>query len=81
MPGDKGYVDWTFKLNGKDIPYGLFLGEVVNFLIIALVLYFFIVKFLGLLMKSKKAEETVPPPLTKDQELLMEIRDLMKARA
>ena len=81
MPGDKGYVDWAFKLNGKDIPYGLFLGEVVNFLIIALVLYLFIVKFLGLLMKSKKEEETVPPPLTKDQELLMEIRDLMKARA
>jgi large conductance mechanosensitive channel len=36
----------------------------------------FIVKFLGWLMQTKKEE--APPP-TKDQELLMEIRDLLKA--
>ncbi len=81
LPGEKGYTDWSWTYNGKVIPFGLFLGEIVNFLIIALVLYIFIVKFLGLLMKSKKQEEVAPPPLTKDQELLMEIRDLMKAQA
>jgi len=81
MPSEKGYTEWTWKIGEKTIPYGLFLGEIVNFLIIALVLYIFIVKFLGLLMKSKKQEVAAPPPLTKDQELLTEIRDLMKARA
>ena len=81
LPGEKGYTDWSRTYNGKVIPFGLFLGEIVNFLIIARVLYIFIVKFLGLLMKSKKQEEVAPPPLTKDQELLMEIRDLMKAQA
>jgi large conductance mechanosensitive channel len=81
LPGEKGYVDWKWVINGKAIPYGQFLGEIVNFLIIAIVLYLFIVKFLGLLMKSKKHEDVAPPALTKDQELLTEIRDLMRSRA
>jgi large conductance mechanosensitive channel len=80
LPGDKGYTEWVWTLRGKGIPIGQFLGEIINFLIIALVLYIFIVKFLGWLMKSKKAEQTAPPPLSKDQELLTEIRDLLKAR-
>src|SRR5438132_1512657 len=75
IPGDQSYVAWKWIINGKEIPYGVFLGEVVNFLLIALVLYIFIVKFLGWVMRTK---ETAPPPPTKDQELLMEIRDLLK---
>jgi large conductance mechanosensitive channel len=81
MPGEQGYLDWKLVLNGKENPYGLFLGEIVNFLIVALALYIFIVKFLGLLMKAKKAEAAAPPPPTKDQELLAEIRDLLKEKA
>ena len=80
IPGNQGYVDWKATVNGKDIPYGLFLGEVVNFLIVAFALYVFIVKFLGMLMRSKKEEAAAPPKPTKDQELLMEIRDLLKNR-
>jgi large conductance mechanosensitive channel len=77
LPGEQGYLGWTWAVNGKEIPYGLFLGEVVNFLIVALALYLFIVKFLGLLMKEKKAEAVAPPSPTKDQQLLTEIRDLL----
>ncbi|MCL4219552.1 MAG: large conductance mechanosensitive channel protein MscL [Candidatus Hydrogenedentes bacterium] len=80
MPADQGYENWVFAVNGTEVPYGLFLAEVVNFLIVALVLFIFIVKFLGWIIKSKKEEEDVPPPPTKDQELLMEIRDLLAAR-
>lgn len=80
LPGKQGYLDWKWVIRGKDIPYGLFLGEVVNFLIVALALFLFIVKFLGWLMHTKKQEATVVPPLTKDQELLAEIRDLLKHR-
>jgi len=36
------------------VPYGLFIGEVVNFVVIAFVLYLFIVKFLSLVMKAKR---------------------------
>jgi len=58
---------------------GQFLGEVINFLIVAFVLFVFIVKCLGGVMKFKKEEaDTAAPPPTRDQELLAEIRDLLK---
>ncbi len=80
MPSAHGYTDWVAEVAGKKIPYGLFLGEVVNFIILALVLFILIVKFLGLILKSKKEEAAAPPPPTKDQELLTEIRDLLKSQ-
>jgi large conductance mechanosensitive channel len=76
VPGNKSYLEWHYR----GIAYGKFIGEVINFLLIALMLFIFIVKFLGWLMRSKKEEASAPPPLTKDQELLMEIRDLLKQR-
>jgi large conductance mechanosensitive channel len=78
LPGDQGYLGWKLQIGDKIIPYGLFIAEVVNFVIIALVLYIFIVKFLGWIVKTKQQEAVEPPPLTKDQELLIEIRDLLK---
>jgi large conductance mechanosensitive channel len=79
LPGEKGYEGWVWKVGEHVIPYGKFLGAVVNFLIVAFVLYLFIVKFLGWISRSKKAEP--PPPPTRDQELLMEIRDLLKQKS
>ena len=79
MPGQQGYLGWKWVINGKDVLYGLFIGEIVNFLIVALALYIFIVKFIGMIMKNKKEEAAaIPPPLTKDQELLIDIRELLK---
>ena len=78
QPGKQGYTEWKWFINGKEIPYGHFLGEIVNFLIVALALFLFIVKFLGWLMHTRKEEVSAAPPLTKDQELLAEIRDLLK---
>ena len=78
LPGPQSYQTWMWTINGKDIPYGLFIGEVVNFMIVAIALYLFIVKLLGLIMKTKKEEASNPPALTKDQELLTEIKDLLK---
>ncbi len=77
LPAETGYADWKVQIGAKTVPYGLFLAEVLNFLIVAAALYLFVVKFLGWLMKAKKDV----PPLTKDQELLTEIRDLLKAEA
>ena len=81
VPGQGGYLLWKITVDGKDIPYGLFIGEVVNFLFVSAAVFFFIVKFLGWIMKLKKEEAAAPPsppPPTKDQELLTEIRDLLK---
>ena len=80
VPGKQSYLEWKWVVDGKEVPYGLFLGEIVNFLILALVLFIFIVKFLGWVMREKKQEAVAPPPPTKDQELLAEIRDLLKRR-
>jgi large conductance mechanosensitive channel len=79
LPGDQGYEGWVWQVGGKTVPYGKFLGAVVNFLLVALVLYLFIVKFLGWVMRSQQDQVAAPP--TRDQELLMEIRDLLKDRA
>ncbi len=78
MPGEHGYVNWKLVVGEKEIPYGQFLGDVVNFLIVAFVLFLFIKKLLGLVVQQKKQEAAAPHPPTKDQELLMEIRDLLK---
>lgn len=81
VPGETSYLGWKWVIGAKEIPYGLFLGEVVNFLIIAAALYLFIVKFLGALMRAKEKEAAAPPPPSPTEALLAEIRDLLKARA
>jgi len=78
LPGEQGYLGWKLVVGGKDIPYGLFIGEIVNFLIVAVALFIFIAKFLGWIMKAKKAEAAAPATPTLDQQLLTEIRDLLK---
>jgi large conductance mechanosensitive channel len=70
---EQGYAGWHIG----PVMIGKFLGDVVNFLILAFVLYVFIVKFIGWMVRTK---ETAPPPPTKQEELLMEIRDLLKAK-
>jgi large conductance mechanosensitive channel len=74
LPGDKGYAGWSVTVGAATIPYGKFLGDAVTFLIVALALFLFTVKFLGWVLHTKK--ET--PVLTRDQELLTEIRDLLR---
>ncbi len=78
IPGEQGYQSWKLVVGQKEVPYGLFLGEVVNFVILALVLFVFIVKFLGWVMRTKKAEAAAPPPPTREEQLLGEIRDLLR---
>lgn len=83
IPGDQGYLGWKLVINGKDVPYGLFIGDIVNFIIVAVSLFIFIVKFLGWVMKTRTqaAVAAPPPPPTKSEELLGEIRDLLKRGA
>ncbi len=80
LPGEQGYLGWKLVVGSKEVPYGLFIGEAANFLIVALALYLFIVKFLGWVMRTRKEEAASPPSLTKDQQLLIEIRDLLKGK-
>ena len=70
-----------------DIPYGLFISEVVSFFVVAIVLFLVLKKFLGFMTqmrKKLKEEEELAPvveepaPLPAEQVLLSEIRDLLK---
>lgn len=80
IPGNQHYKDWAWTVGNKSVPYGLFLADVINFLIVAVALFFFTVKFLGWVLRVKKQEAAAPPPPTTDQVLLADIRDLLKAR-
>ena len=79
LPGEQGYLGWKLVVGAKEVPYGLFLGEVVNFVVVALALYLFIVKFLGWAMKTRQSSAAAAPPApSKEEQLLVEIRDLLK---
>ena len=58
------------------VSYGIFIQNVINFLVIGFVL-FIIVKYINKFRKKEEARETEIKP-TIDQELLREIRDLLK---
>ncbi len=81
-PPGNGYKEWALEpVAGKTIPVGLFLADIVNFIIVALALVLFIKKFLGFLLRNRKEEIAAVPPLTKDQQLLTDIRDLLEKQA
>jgi large conductance mechanosensitive channel len=67
-------LSWTF--NGVQINYGNFIQSVVNFVIIAVAM-FFVLKAANTVMR-KKVEAPVPPAPTVEEKLLTEIRDLLK---
>ena len=87
--GGSDFSNLFINLSGKDFPsvaaakaagaptlsYGMFLNNVINFLIIAFAI-FLVVKTINRLQKPA----VLPPPAapTKDQQLLTEIRDLLK---
>jgi large conductance mechanosensitive channel len=57
--------------------YGSFLQVVIDFLIVAWAIYM-IVKIINAAKKKEEEAPAAPPAPTKDQELLSEIRDLLK---
>jgi large conductance mechanosensitive channel len=62
------------KKQGAVLAWGNFLTLTINFMIIAFVL-FIVIRAMN---KFKRKEEAAPPKLTKQEELLTEIRDLLK---
>ena len=65
---------------GTAIKYGNFLSQVITFIIVALVL-FLIIKGANNLKKKEAIAPSAPPVPTKEEILLTEIRDLLKAKA
>jgi large conductance mechanosensitive channel len=68
------------KKAGATLGYGSFITVSVNFIIIAFVL-FLVIRGINRVMRKEKDAPPPPAPPTKDQVLLTEIRDLLKAKA
>jgi large conductance mechanosensitive channel len=72
-----GHTDFSTIMAGP-MKLGLFLNAVINFVIIAVII-FMIVKGANTVKKKPVEVTPVPAPPTADQQLLMEIRDSLRA--
>jgi len=96
LMGGISFADWTIVLKkavlnasgavirpAVNLNIGLFIQNILDFLIIAIAV-FIMIKIIGRLKRQLKLEpekvEETPLPPTKEQELLAEIRDLLKNR-
>lgn len=61
------------------VKYGMFLSAVINFLIVAFVL-FLVIQGINASRKKEATTPAAPPAPTNEEKLLMEIRDALKAR-
>lgn len=75
--GVPDFSELAFTVNSTPIMIGLFIQAVVNFLIIAFVI-FLVVRTLNNMKKKEAEAPAAPPAPTKEEMLLAEIRDLLK---
>lgn len=73
--GGIDFSSWVVKLGGASFRFGSFINAIINFLIIAFVV-FLMVKAINRFMPKKEANQAED---TKTDQLLMEIRDELKA--
>ena len=75
------FADLTLSVGGAVITYGNFIQAVLNFVILAFVV-FCMVKAVNRVAHTQKKEEAPPPPPapSREEKLLTEIRDLLKER-
>lgn len=77
--GGINFTDLQFAIGKASIKYGNFLQTVVDFFIVAFSIFLFIRLFQQI--KKEKPVEAETPKQTKEEELLEEIRDLLKVSA
>ena len=65
------------KKQGAVLAYGSFITATVNFVIVAFVL-FLVIRLMNQLKRKEAAAPAAPPKPTREEELLTEIRDLLK---
>jgi large conductance mechanosensitive channel len=67
----------SVKVGEAEIKYGLFISAIIDFIIIAFVL-FLIIKGVNNMRKKEAAAPAAPPAPTNEEKLLMEIRDSLR---
>ena len=79
IAGSSSVESLAFTFNGSPIKYGFFVQAIIDFLLIALVL-FFVIKGINALSRSLRREEEEldeEPPVPTAEDYLKEIRDLL----
>ena len=75
--GGIDFASLSIQVGSATVLYGKFIQAIVNFLIIAFVIFLVV----RAMVKLKKQEAAAPPPgPTAEEKLLTEIRDLLKAK-
>jgi len=67
----------SVKVGDAEIKYGLFMGAIIDFVIIAFVL-FLMIKAMNNMKKKEEEAPSAPPAPSAEEKLLAEIRDLLK---
>jgi large conductance mechanosensitive channel len=75
-----GKIGGTFTVVGVTFDYGLFITALINFIIIAAVVYFLVVVPVQRVTNRFKKQEEQKPAAPTDIELLTEIRDLLRSQ-
>ncbi len=77
IPGSVSFADLSAKVGAAEIKYGIFIQNIVDFLLVALVVFLVLKAFLAMKKKMEKPEEPAEEEEPKETELdvLKEIRD------
>jgi len=76
--GGLSFADLAVEIGDAKIQYGKFIQNVVDFCIVALVIFFMVRVINHFRRKHEKEPPAAPPP--RQEQLLEEIRDLLKRR-
>jgi len=75
--GGLDFTSLAITFGNANITYGNFIQAIINFIIVAFVL-FLVVRSINRLQKKKEAASPAPPEPSAEEKLLTEIRDLLK---
>lgn len=79
LTGSISFADLSVSIGSATVMYGNFIQAILNFLIMAFVV-FCMVKALNRFHKKKEAAPPPPPGPSPEEKLLTEIRDLLKEK-
>ena len=77
LTGSVSFADMTVEIGSAVVAYGNFIQAILNFLVMALVV-FCLVKAMNSFHKKKEEAPAAPPEPSNEEKLLAEIRDLLK---
>ena len=80
LVGGGGVTGGTTTVNGQAFTWGDFINQVITFVLTAAVIYFVVVLPMKALAERRRRGEEAAPVVPSQVELLIEIRDLLRAQ-